>query len=654
MLSDSAKLQCVGCLGFALLLVLSSTGPASAQSLEPRSICGVSDDRVPVSSADSCTVRILATDGGWASGFMIDDNWMLTAAHVVDLSFQMIPPWTVEANVPPSSAGGVIQAAAPQDRFVIPDPKDPATVAIGSRFLRGYDWALVFVPDNAIRSPGEGCNPTFYCGYDNGSDAETLSVRGFGVDSNDPVNNGVLQTDSGPASVGGGNPFEFRYVLDTEGRNSGSPVTDSLGRIVGIHGFASCGAGGGDNAGNLISNPALLRAVLDRTGQALCADADADGLADDFESLIGTDPSSGDSDTDGDSDLVEFIASADPLDPTIDLSPSVTETANGDVELRFSSTVGISYDVLFAETLAQSVPGTISAVYPTLNAIESIVATDTTTSVVDNGDTTGSSPSTVDQRLYALQVSTPHPLTVTGNPVGFVRRQLPEAKSALIGMPFVPDDDSVNAILGDQLDGGPTPFSGDHIRRYSPALGRFEIAYLLDGTGTPSDGTFLAYGGGGDPSELTLGCGDALLVDNRAAAQNLFLAGRVNQASAFTRVMPPGYSMFAPCFSVSEVDNNDTGLVLAGAHSGGISFSADRILRFDEGFQFFVGQYLSNAGGPSPDDWSWVPDINAPPQYIPAWIFGLTAGDGYFFRNRGSELLIWTELRPYEPAPLLP
>jgi hypothetical protein len=197
-------------------------------------------------------------------------------------------------------------------------------------------------------------------------------------------------------------------------------------------------------------------------------------------------------------------------------------------------------------------------------------------------------------------------------------------------------------VLGGQLDGALEEPDADRVVAFDAGSQQYETAYLFDSGGAlPAfDGRFFDLDG---ESDLTLGCGEALFVHNRGAAQEVFLAGRLAGHALHGRSLAAGFSVFAPCYAVESRALDDTALAGQGAIGGLEPGEADQVLRFDAALQQFVGQYQFDSEGEYPAlDGRWFPNTGAPAEE-----FRLEAGEGYLYRNRGLEPLDWDEARPY-------
>ncbi|MCP4005495.1 MAG: hypothetical protein GY725_14985 [bacterium] len=390
--------------------------------------------------------------------------------------------------------------------------------------------------------------------------------------------------------------------------------------------------------------PRCALCPLECAGDA--CDDDGDGLSDTYETSIGTDPGSEDSDGDGDLDLTELIAGSNPLDADSDLSPALRELAGGRVELSWSSSPGISYEVLFGAGIAQADSNGSGASLPSLESFATMVGTGASLQQIDDGSTTSGSPSDVDTRIYALQITGSHPetgsqMTVTGNPVGFVRIKLPAGGFEIIGMPFFADDDSIHVILGQQLDGASQEAEADRVLAFDALSQVYTSAFVFDSGGTAPGFDHRLFEIGGE-STLRLGCGDAVFVHNRGPAQNLFLAGRLAREPHSHNLLA-GMNLFAPCHAVSGRPLDATSLALAGATGGTDPIASDRVLRFVPETQAFAGQYFFDSGSDPSFDRRWFPETGGSDES-----FDLEAGQGYVYMNRGGPPdLVWLENVPY-------
>jgi hypothetical protein len=87
---------------------------------------------------------------------------------------------------------------------------------------------------------------------------DSIRITGYGVD--DGTANQTQQTHIGPNA--GSSGTTMRYVTDTEGGNSGSPVIDGLtNSAVGVHTHGGCSVSGGNNNGTSTFHAAFWAAV---------------------------------------------------------------------------------------------------------------------------------------------------------------------------------------------------------------------------------------------------------------------------------------------------------------------------------------------------------------------------------------------------------
>jgi len=184
----------------------------------PDSQCGPTDDRVP--SNDPATGRLLTVG---CTGWIVDNGLHVTAGHCSGGSATVL-----QFNVPLSNPNGSLNHE---------------------------------VFDNSVTGmqPIEAQGASFTVVQDLGP--PEIRITGYGVDFNDPTRNQAQQTHVGPNA--GSSGTTMRYVTDTEGGNSGSPVIDdATGNAVGVHTHGGCSTtGSGNNNGTSTFNSAFWDAL---------------------------------------------------------------------------------------------------------------------------------------------------------------------------------------------------------------------------------------------------------------------------------------------------------------------------------------------------------------------------------------------------------
>jgi trimeric autotransporter adhesin len=203
--------------------------------------CGSVDNRTL--SNNRAVAR--ATNG--CTAWIISNGNLLTAGHCVSGLTR------VEFNVPSSTSGGGLVRSNPRDQYTVV----PGSVQSNAGQV-GNDWAVFRVQNNSqtglspLQAQGASFNLTRRTALG------TIRVTGHGVDGG--TRNQVQQTHTGPLTSLSGT--RLRYVVDTEGGNSGSPVIDeATGEAVGIHTHGGCTTSGGSNNGTHASLTALWNAA---------------------------------------------------------------------------------------------------------------------------------------------------------------------------------------------------------------------------------------------------------------------------------------------------------------------------------------------------------------------------------------------------------
>lgn len=260
---------------------------------EPESLCGA-DDRVL--SSEAANARLLPS--GCTAWIISDPNrTFLTAGHCGTSGTSV-----VQFNVPLSNSNGSLNHPPPEHQYT---PDAVSIQSLGGGI--GDDWCYFGCFPNTqtgltpFQAQAEYYQLAAVAPPVNG---QQIRITGYGtVSSPVPATwNQVQKTHSGPYALLSG--FTVKYVVDTTGGNSGSPVFNlDDGTAIGIHTHAGCSTGG--NQGTAIHNPGLQNALANPQGVcipagftinvtpntlAVCAPADAVYNVDIGQTLGSTDP----------------------------------------------------------------------------------------------------------------------------------------------------------------------------------------------------------------------------------------------------------------------------------------------------------------------------------------------------------------------------
>jgi V8-like Glu-specific endopeptidase len=206
--------------------------------------CGPTDDRT--ASNQPATARLLSIG---CTAWIIPNGKFATAGHCLDGSGAAV----VEFNVPLSLPDGTLQHPGPEDQYSV-----NVSTKIFTNGGIGNDWGVFEVYPNSVTGlmPKQAQNAYWPLVQDLGPDS--IRITGYGVD--DGTANQTQQTHIGPNA--GSSGTTMRYVTDTEGGNSGSPVIDGLtNSAVGVHTHGGCSASGGNNNGTSTFHAAFWAAV---------------------------------------------------------------------------------------------------------------------------------------------------------------------------------------------------------------------------------------------------------------------------------------------------------------------------------------------------------------------------------------------------------
>lgn len=214
-----------------------------ASGFPVESQCGPTDDRI--ASNDPRAGRLMSIG---CTGWIITNGLLITAGHCLGGT-------VMQFNVPLSLPSGTVQHPGPEDQYAV----DAASKQGWGNGI-GDDWGVFQVFDNPVTGlhpiVAQGAAFTIIQSY--GQDS--IRITGYGVDTG--TANQTQQTHVGPNA--GSSGTTMRYVTDTEGGNSGSPIiNEATDQALGVHTHGGCTtAGTGNNNGTSAFHPDFWNALL--------------------------------------------------------------------------------------------------------------------------------------------------------------------------------------------------------------------------------------------------------------------------------------------------------------------------------------------------------------------------------------------------------
>ena len=222
-------------------------------------ICGPVDDRVL--SSEPNNARLLPSG---CTAWIINDynRTCLTAGHCGTSGSSVI-----QFNVPLSTASGGLINPPPQHQYAV----DAASVQSNAGGLgNDYCYFGCFPNSNTGLTPFQA-QGAFYTLATTApalaSPAQSIRITGYGTVASpvSPTWNQVQKTHTDAYT--GVTGTTIRYITDTTGGNSGSPVIDlSTNTAIGIHTNGGCTSTSGSNSGCAINAPGLQNALANPQG----------------------------------------------------------------------------------------------------------------------------------------------------------------------------------------------------------------------------------------------------------------------------------------------------------------------------------------------------------------------------------------------------
>lgn len=218
-----------------------------------KSICGNNDDRILSFEPKVGRLSTLEDNKG-CTATLIGDSCAITAGHCKPVLIR------AEFNTP-VSIGGVPQASAPEDVYMI----DESTIKLEDAGP-GKDWAVFKFTPNAItgKLPGQ-VQGHYDVSFKSVKKGGMIRITGYGVERGDATGNFAQQTHTGKLVKVGTlfNRTHLKHTADTTGGNSGSSIIlEDTQEIIGIHSHAGCTRSGGSNQGTLLNkHKELVKAI---------------------------------------------------------------------------------------------------------------------------------------------------------------------------------------------------------------------------------------------------------------------------------------------------------------------------------------------------------------------------------------------------------
>jgi len=243
-----------------------------------------------------------------------------------------------------------------------------------------------------------------------------------------------------------------------------------------------------------------------------------------------------------------------------------------------------------------------------------------------------------------------HAATLVSRPAGYMKVRLAPGSQRLVALPFEAFDNSIEAVLGNQLTAAADEEFGDRVLkwdqasqcyigavrlgpdRFGPWAGVTEAAWYTDEKGTARSG-------------MTFEPGEGFWLQNRQSEEEeVMLAGEVVLRETVAISFYPVLNLFSTPF-LSPSALNEAGLVEAGAAGGDTIEQADVVAGWDAKDPFggkYKRWWLLSKDGDARDG-KWV-DVEEGEEAGDV----LKPGTGYWYHRKFAPGFVWEVDRPYE------
>lgn len=288
-----------------------------------------------------------------------------------------------------------------------------------------------------------------------------------------------------------------------------------------------------------------------------------------------------------------------------------------DITIMWESESGVTYDIASKDDFGDS-----------FAVVDTVTASDVSTTWIDDGTFTGDHPSAVQQRYYKV---------VRGgvdseNVVGMFRISVEDGMN-LISLPLIPFSNALEDVIDSQVTGADNEGDADRVWVWNGT--NYEFAWLVGGVGPPFDGQWYT---GNSPTTITLGADQGAWLQIRPGngPVDVYLLGEV---PATNRTIPVqvGMNLIGTCYPV-PVPLADTNLWESGLAGADNEADADRIWSWmGDHYEFY---WLVDGVG-APFDGQWFMGNDPVEQ-------SLEPGRGYWLQRReGHPAFNWIYTKPY-------
>jgi hypothetical protein len=239
--------------------------------------------------------------------------------------------------------------------------------------------------------------------------------------------------------------------------------------------------------------------------------------------------------------------------------------------------------------------------------------------------------------LLTLVFSTTNAQT-SGKAAGFIRVSVPGNSQRASSLPFIPFNNSIDSIFGQQLTGETSSNTADCVVKWDSVVQSYTTVYKCGNTNdTNKDGKWFVSGTY-DTSTMTINPGDGVWIQNKHAdTQTVFLSGFVVMDGTRTVRVNSGANLVAYPFT-SKMALNSTQLKACGAHGAAAQDENPDVVN---SLSPEADYWLKSLEGDAKDG-KWLDASDA------VAAESIKIGRGYWYNRGNNGFFEWVESRPYQ------